>query len=57
MGVLIHGATEVRGEDTDNITVNLFNTKLNIPITKSDLDRSQRLNTKKRKQNRLDPSL
>ena len=53
--ILIHGATEVRGEDTDNIAVNLFNTKLNIPINKSDLDRSHRLNTKKRKQNRPRP--
>ena len=51
--ILIHGATEVRGKDTVNIAVNLFNTKLNIPINKSDLDRSHRLNTKRRNQIRL----
>jgi hypothetical protein len=53
--ILIHGAAEVKGEDTDHIAVNLFNTKLNIPINKSDLDRSHRLNTKKRNQNRPRP--
>ncbi|CAB3977631.1 Hypothetical predicted protein [Paramuricea clavata] len=53
--ILIHGAAEVKGEDTDNIAVNLFNTKLNIPINKSDLDRSHRLNTKKRNQSRPQP--
>ena len=53
--ILIHGLAGDKREDTDTTAVNLFNTKLNIPIEKSDLDRSHRLNTKKRNSNRPRP--
>ncbi len=41
--VVISGIPESKGEDTDEIVTKLANEKMNVPLTKEDLDRSHRL--------------
>jgi hypothetical protein len=50
--LLVHGATEAPEENTDDTVIDIFKSKLNMDITKQDLDRSHRLRSRKQNFNR-----
>ena len=43
-----HGVSESEGEDTDALICQIAKEKLNIPLSKDDIERSHRLSSKKR---------
>ena len=55
--LLLHGIEETKGEDTDNIVLEVFNDDMGLNISKSDLDRSHRIGNPKQKKNHDQSSL
>ena len=47
--LLLHGIEETKGEDTDNIVLEVFNDDMGLNISKSALDRSHRIGNPKTK--------
>ncbi|CAB4002485.1 Hypothetical predicted protein [Paramuricea clavata] len=53
--LLVHGVTEAPQENTDDTVIDIFKSKLNVDITKQDLDRSHRLRSRRQNFNRPRP--
>lgn len=46
--LVIYGIAEVSGENTDEVAMNFFKSKLDVDVSSKDIDRSHRLTSKKR---------
>ena len=53
--LLIHKVAETKGENTDQICIDLINEKLDINLTEKDIDRSHRIGMKKDDNNKSRP--
>ena len=55
--LLLHGIEETKGEDTDNIVLEVLNSGIDLNISKTALDRSRRIGNPKSKKSHDQSSL